>query len=159
MISVRLARDSDTSFIDALGSRTALGTLSAVRDIPERTAVEAFHRLASLCRERLGTVTFVAEEHNEPVGFLILLTDLPDDATQLPQGFVAYVAVDDDKRRKGVGRALMRAAAQESRKRGLPYLSLMVSANNDAAVALYRDEDFHDERILMTKVLRGDRRS
>jgi ribosomal protein S18 acetylase RimI-like enzyme len=88
-------------------------------------------------------------------GFLILLTDVPDDVTQTPQAFVAYVAVLTPARGQGIGRALIRAATSESRRRRLPHISLMVSAHNAAARSLYESEHFMQERILMTRPLQN----
>jgi len=150
-----MARDGDRSFIDALGLATALDTVSPVRAISQGAAEDAFRRLLAYCQDRQGTVVFVAESDGEQVGFLILLTDLPDDITHLPQAFIAYVAVRGEDRGRGVGRALVRAAIAEGQRRDLPHISLMVSAHNDAARTLYESEQFMHDRILMSRPLRG----
>lgn len=108
------------------------------------------------CRERPGTIDLVAEVDGERAGFLILLTDVPDDVTQSDQAFVAFMAVTEEARRAGVGRALIRAAEAEARGLGLTHLSLMVSADNTQAKALYEGEGFVEERMLMTKPI-GER--
>jgi ribosomal protein S18 acetylase RimI-like enzyme len=150
---VRWARDDDVEFIDALGLQTASDTVSAVRKLSTAAARDAYRRLVLFCRDRPGTITFVAEQEGQRVGFLILVTDLPDDVSQIPQAFVAYVAVPAKHRRRGVGRALIQAAIAEGVRRGLPHVSLMVSADNSAAEALYKSEGFAAERILMTRPL------
>jgi ribosomal protein S18 acetylase RimI-like enzyme len=150
---VRLGRNDDREFIDALGLETALDTVSAVRNFSAQTAADAYQRLVSFCRERPGTVTFVAERDGRRAGFLILVTDLPDDVSQQPQAFVAYVAVIPQCRREGVGRALIQAALAEGKRRKLPHVSLMVSADNAAARLLYESEGFMPERVLMTRAL------
>lgn len=152
MISVRHARPDDQSFISELGRETALDTISAIRKISPDTAIQSFQRLLDFCRERFGSVTFIAEQDGHRGGFLILLTDVPDDPTQLPQGFIAYVAVEPHRRGQGLGRALLRAAEFEAQQRHLPHLSLMVSSHNRAR-SLYEREGFQDERTLMTKIL------
>ena len=154
--SVRLARNEDAGFIDALGSQTALDTVSPIRSLSRRAAEDAYRRLMSFCRERTGTVTFVAERDGDRAGFLILVTDLPDDVSQTPQAFVAYVAVEPRHRNHGVGRALIQAARAEGLRRKLPHLSLMVSAENTLAQRLYESEGFMPERILMTSALRRE---
>lgn len=154
-ISVRPARDEDRAFIDALGIRTALETVSPLRGMSRQEAEHAYHRLAAFYRQRSGTVTLVAEHEGEPAGFLMLLTDLPDDVTQLPQAFVAYVAVAEDQRHRGAGKALVEAALAEGLRRKLPHVSLMVSANNTVARSLYASLGFADERVLMTRSLAG----
>lgn len=157
MISVRLARSDDNKFIEALGARAAADTISAVRSSAPQVAAASFRRLLFFCKERIGTVMFVADEDGERAGFLMLLTDVPDDPTQLPQAFVAFVAVEEQRRGRGIGRALVRAAEREARRRDLPHLSLMVGSHNEPARALYASEGFQPERILMTKPLSAAR--
>ncbi len=152
-ISVRVARGDDRAFIDELGAQTALATISPVRPVSNEGAMRAYRRMAEFCRRREGTVTLIAERDSQRAGFLMLITDIPDDVTQLEQGFVAYVAVAEGQRRHGVGRALLLAAVSECKRRDLPHLSLMVSSNNAFARSLYADEAFVEERILMTRAL------
>ena len=154
--SVRPARDDDRGFIDALGKQTALETVSPIRGMSRREAENAYDRLVAFCRERPGTVTFVAETDGRPSGFLIFVTDIPDDVTQLPQGFIAYVAVAQDQRKHGVGRTLVQAAVAEGLRRKLPHVSLMVSAENVIARSLYESELFAPERTLMTRRLEAN---
>lgn len=95
----------------------------------------------------------IAESESVPVGFLILVVDIPDDVTQMPQAFVAYMAVEPVARRRGAGRLLLEEAEREARKLGLPHLSLMVTAGNEEARALYAAVGFVEERAIMTKSL------
>ncbi len=69
------------------------------------------------------------------------------------QGFVAYMAVDPQQRRFGVGSALLAAAEDEARRRGLPYMALMVTEENEAARRLYRRSGYRTERRLLCKPL------
>jgi ribosomal protein S18 acetylase RimI-like enzyme len=154
-ISVRRARDEDRSFIQALGVQTALQTVSPVRALTQSVAQQAYHRLMKLCEERPGTVIFIAESDAQRAGFLVMLTDMPDDITQHEQAFIAYVAVVPSQRGRGVGSALLQAAIAEGEERKLPHLSLMVSADNVEAKGLYESEQFVPERILMTRPLVG----
>jgi ribosomal protein S18 acetylase RimI-like enzyme len=48
------------------------------------------------------------------------------------RGWVYYLAVSPDHRRKGLGRALMAAAEDWLRARGAPKIQLMVREENDA---------------------------
>jgi len=152
-VSVRIARDDDQRFVEALGLQTALQTVSSVRATSKEVADQAFRRLVSYCKERSGTVILIAERNTHRAGFLILLTDMPDDITHGPQAFVAYIAVSENDRGHGVGRALVQSAIAEGHRRNLPHISLMVSADNDAARALYESELFQAERILMCRSL------
>ena len=155
-VRVRPARPDDQPFITALGLETALDTVSPVRALTRPAAEAAFRRLTAFCKERPGSVVFVAEREAERAGFLILLTDVPDDITQERQAFVAYVAVSAQARGQGVGRALIQAAIAEGQRRNLPHISLMVSADNQAARALYESEHFMHDRILMSRPLRPE---
>ena len=53
------------------------------------------------------------------------------------RGWVYYLAVDPDRRRGGLGRAMMTAAEDWLRARGIPKLQLMVREGNDAALDFY----------------------
>ena len=150
---MRRATPEDDRFITALGSACAGSSVSDIRPVSSRVAALSFQRLLTFCRELPGTVDLIAQVDDEPAGFLILLTDVPDDVTQEDQAFVAFMAVAEGARRAGVGRALLRAAEQEARRLGLPHLSLMVSADNHAAKELYAGEGLTEERTLMTKAI------
>jgi ribosomal protein S18 acetylase RimI-like enzyme len=152
-IEVRLAQPDDDAFISALGSACAATSISKVRPVPDGVAALSFQRLLTFCRERPGTVDFIAALDDVRVGFLILLTDIPDDVTQEDQAFVAYMAVALDARRRGVGRALIAAAESEASRLALPHLSMMVTADNTPARALYARLGLTEERILMTKAV------
>jgi ribosomal protein S18 acetylase RimI-like enzyme len=88
-----------------------------------------------------------------PVGFVLMLTDLPDEVTGSAQGFVAYMAVEPDERRHGVGKALLAAAEDAARARGLPFVSLMVTESNASARELYAQAGYVTERRLLCKAL------
>jgi ribosomal protein S18 acetylase RimI-like enzyme len=152
-IAVRRATPEDDRFISALGSTCAASSISQIRRVSEPVVALSFQRLLMFCRERPGTIDLIAEVDGERAGFLILLTDIPDDVTQREQAFVAFMAVSEPVRRTGVGKALMRNAETEARRLGLPHLSLMVSADNAAARALYAAAGFVEERTLLTKPL------
>ena len=53
------------------------------------------------------------------------------------RGWVYYLAVAPDRRREGLGRKLMDAAAAWLRDRGAPKLQLMVRTSNEAALGFY----------------------
>jgi ribosomal-protein-alanine N-acetyltransferase len=71
----------------------------------------------------------------------------------MPQAFVAYMAVEPVAQRQGAGRLLLAEAEREARNLGLPHLSLMVTADNAPARALYAAAGFLEERTIMTKPL------
>jgi ribosomal protein S18 acetylase RimI-like enzyme len=54
------------------------------------------------------------------------------------RGWLYYLAVLPQMRRKGTGRALVRAAEAWLRERGIPKVQLMVRETNDEVAAFYR---------------------
>ena len=62
--------------------------------------------------------------------------------TVLDEGQFTNVAVHPDHRRRGLGNALLSAALEEAKKRGLALLSLEVRESNVAAIALYEKHGF-----------------
>jgi ribosomal-protein-alanine N-acetyltransferase len=57
------------------------------------------------------------------------------------------LAVAPRSRRRGLGRALLEDALAEARRIGAREIWLEVAANNEAAIALYREYGFEDVRI------------
>ena len=155
-IDVRVGESEDATddraFVTALGRRCAASSVGSLRPAPEANARAAFDRLCEIV-ESQSHVTLIARRDGERVGFLMLLDDLPDEVTLLPQGFVAYMAVEPGARRDGVGSALMAAAEDEARRRGLPYIALMVTEDNEAARRLYERGGYRTERRLLCKTL------
>ena len=150
---MRRARPEDDDFIFGLGSASASSSVSSIRPVPNSVASLSFQRLIAFCRERPGTVELVAELDGARAGFLLMITDVPDDVTGEDQAFVAYMAVDADARRRGVGAALIREADAAANTLGLPCISLMVTSENVGARALYEHAGFREERVVMTKPL------
>jgi ribosomal protein S18 acetylase RimI-like enzyme len=151
-LTVRAGIEADWAFVAALGRRTASSSVSSIRPAPDLFAAESFERLVDVVRAQ-SHVLLVAEWDGAPCGFLLLLDGLPDDVTALPQAFVAYMAVEPSRQRKGVGGALLGSAEREAKQRGLPYIALMVTEENAAARALYAGSGYLTERRLLSKPL------
>jgi ribosomal protein S18 acetylase RimI-like enzyme len=142
----------DREFVKSLGRQCVMSSISSLRPGSEANARAAFERLCDIV-EGQSHVTLIAQRDGERVGFLLLLDDLPDEVTLLPQAFVAYMAVAADCRHQGVGSALLAAAENEARRRGLPYMALMVTQQNEAASRLYERSGYLTERRLLCKPL------
>jgi ribosomal protein S18 acetylase RimI-like enzyme len=72
------------------------------------------------------------------------------------RGWVYYVAVDPDYRHKGYGRAIMDAAEQWLRARGIEKLQLMVRPDNTGVHAFYQSLGYlEQERVVFAKWLNG----
>ena len=72
------------------------------------------------------------------------------------RGWVYYVAVDPDCRHKGYGRAIMDAAEDWLRDRGIEKMQLMVRPDNSPVQAFYQSLGyFEQERVVFAKWLDG----
>lgn len=151
-VAVRLGNSADRHFIERLAERTVMDSVPAFRHPQELMVHLALTRLLEIV-ENQSHVTLVAENGADPVGFLLLLDDLPDEVTSTPQAFVAYMAVEPELRGRGVGKALLDAAESEAKRRSLPYITLMVTEDNTAARRLYERGGYVTERRLLCKPL------
>ena len=150
--TVRPGTPADRAFVTDLGRRTVIDSVAAFRPAPEKQVFHALDRLYESVANQ-SHVTLVAEYDGERAGFALFLDDLPDEVTALPQGFIAYMAVEPHLREHGIGSLLLAAAENEARQRGLPYMSLMVTEDNAPARALYERRGYLTERRLMSKAL------
>jgi ribosomal protein S18 acetylase RimI-like enzyme len=72
------------------------------------------------------------------------------------RGWVYYVSVDPDHRHKDYGRAIMTAAENWLRARGIQKLQLMVRGDNAQVHAFYKSLGYYDqERVTFAKWLDG----
>jgi len=72
------------------------------------------------------------------------------------RGWVYYVSVDPDHRHKGDGRAIMAAAEDWLRSRGIMKLQLMVRDDNAQVHAFYEQLGYYDQkRVTFAKWLDG----
>jgi len=152
-IALRRGGEADRAFVLDLGRRTALDSMSAVRQAPAPQIEANFERLVAFAFD--GSYVLVVAENalDGPLGFCLMLDTLPDEVSGTPQGFVAYMAVEPDSRRRGVGRALLATAETAASERGLPHVALMVTENNVAARELYAQAGYITERRLLCKTL------
>jgi ribosomal protein S18 acetylase RimI-like enzyme len=72
------------------------------------------------------------------------------------RGWLYYVAVDPDHRKNGYGRAIVTAAEDWLRTRGIEKLQLLVRPENTQAQAFYETLDYDEQpRIIYAKWLDG----
>jgi ribosomal protein S18 acetylase RimI-like enzyme len=64
------------------------------------------------------------------------------------RGWVYYLAADPDRRKGGIGRALMQAAEQWLRDSGCPRVRLMVRTDNLAARGFYKAIGYEDQDVV-----------
>ena len=73
------------------------------------------------------------------------------------RGWVYYLAVAPDMRKRGLGEAMMRAAEDWVTARGMPKMQLMVRIENAAAAGFYHAIGYEtEERLLLAKRLDED---
>ena len=65
-----------------------------------------------------------------------------DHTAVLDEGYIGNIAVAPEHRRRGLGRALLRAQKARAAEQGLRFLTLEVRAGNTAARRLYESEGF-----------------
>ena len=117
---------------------------AAKEDIPAAAALEAacFPLGADLSAlERMRTfsdrVLLCAAEGGEVLGYAYF-------QFVLDEGYVGDLAVRPDRRREGIGAALVDAMCAEGRRLGLSFLTLEVRESNLPARALYAGQGFVD---------------
>lgn len=143
---------ADAAFIEELGKRTVMSSTSSLRRPDPAGVLDNFERLLAFV-ERREHLALVAEVDGVRAGFIVTLDSLPDEVTGDDQAFVVYMAVERERRGAGVGKALLKRAEDEARRRGMPYMALMVTEENDAARALYERAGYRTERRLLCKTL------
>jgi ribosomal protein S18 acetylase RimI-like enzyme len=151
-IEIRPGLVEDRPFVDDLGKRTMSDSVASFRYVNGSMLAASYEGLLEFVF-RQSHVLLIAEHQAKPAGFLLMLDTLPDEVTRMPQAFVAYMAVEPSLRGRGIASRLLGAAEDEARRRGLPYMGLMVTEDNAAARALYERAGYLTERRLLCKPL------
>jgi ribosomal protein S18 acetylase RimI-like enzyme len=151
-VAIRQATAADRAFVRDLGRRVATTSVSSVRPAAPHIVATVYDLLVDYVVTR-DHAMLVALDGDVPVGFVMVVYDVPDEVTMADQAFIANMAVEPAYERRGVGRALLDAVEEAVRARGLSHISLMVTEDNAAARGLYEAAGFATERRLMTKLL------
>jgi len=149
-VTVRRGTARDWESVEDLGLRRVAS--SRVRGASDDELRSGYLRLLDVVASQ-SHVLLVAEEQERAIGFLILLDTLADEVTLQPQAFIAFMAVEPEHERHGVGNALLSSAEDEAKRRGLSYISLMVTESNGPALRLYERAGYATERRLLCKAL------
>jgi ribosomal protein S18 acetylase RimI-like enzyme len=150
---LRAGSAADRAFVLDLGRRTVATSISALRRPEPGRAEQSYEVLMDFAFERSHVLLIAENDLDGRIGFLLMLDELPDEVTGLPQGFIAYMAVEPDARRHGIATELLAAAEAAARERGLPHLALMVTEDNAPAREFYAHAGYTTERRLLCKQL------
>lgn len=153
-VAIRRGERLDRPFVLELGKRVAGTSVSSLRAALLPLVESAFRTLAEYVWSR-DHDTLIAERDGKPVGFVLVVYDLPDEVSLTDQVFIAYMAVVPEAQRRGVGRLLLDAVEGLARERGVDYVSLMVTEENAPALGLYAAAGFATERRMLTKRVRS----
>jgi len=144
LIRVRPARSSDRGFVRETAERLSDFDLPPWRSPAEIVAGEVRTIDAYFRGELPGAEVLVAEAGREPLGFAFLETGR-DYFTRLEHAHVGILAVAAGSEGLGAGRALLAAAEDWTRARGLSVLTLNVFEGNARARRLYERSGFETE--------------
>ncbi len=101
-------------------------------------------------RRTEGMFIVMAESDDDgPVGYAWLALQSPD----VSSAWIYDLAIDDEQRGKGYGRALLNGLEQVAREHGLGSIALNVFAGNDYARRLYERAGFKPTSMRMAKPL------
>jgi len=141
-IVIRPAAAADAEAIAAQWSALVAYHKALDPDLPSEAA-DGKQRYARLLVQRMDdpyTRAFVAESSGRLIGYVLgMIVDLvPDIFAQEPCGFVADIYVEADYRRRGVGRALVKAVLDWFQEKGVPYFDWHVATANTEGIAFWR---------------------
>lgn len=149
-ISVRPARPADRTFVRATAVRLADFSLPAWREAEEIVSGEV-RTIDEYFRGTLpGAAMLIAEADRRPLGFAFLETGR-DYFSRREHAHVGILAVAADSEGLGAGRALIAAAEEWTRVRGLATLTLNVFERNARARRIYERAGFVAETLRYRK--------
>ncbi|MGX1474050.1 UNVERIFIED_CONTAM: ribosomal protein S18 acetylase RimI-like enzyme [Streptomyces canus] len=144
-LSIRLALPDDEEELARL-DRATWSSLHAVtpQQQPPYRPFFGEHHLPDDC--------LVAEADRRILGYVLLGFPTPIEANAHVRQ-IQGLAVSEEARGRGVGRALIRAVTDEARRRGARRLTLRVLGHNTPARGLYESEGFAVEGVLPEEFL------
>lgn len=140
-LEIRSTQASDTLFLAEFLAATGHAV----------SAPELARRLEAL--RASGGVALMAADWGPPIG-LIALHWSPSLFATRPTAFVIALLVGPEVRRRGIGRALLRAGAQTARQAGCGDLQLVAPDGSADLVAFGESNGFISRGIVLTRALR-----
>jgi GNAT superfamily N-acetyltransferase len=114
---------------------------------------QAAERLERVARDPDGTL-LVATGYDGTVIGLVAVTWCAMLQQERPVGRITTLVVDDRETRRGIGRVLVKAAAQAARAAGCDVLELTTGLQRTEAHAFYRAIGFSETSLRFTRSLR-----
>ncbi len=152
----RMREEEFSGFIDRLHRDYARDHTAAGNWSPEeslRLAREEIDRLLPAGQESPNQfVRKVVNEAGLPVGNVWYALQ---DWGGIPRVWVFWIGVNEDQRRHGTGRAILRIVEEEARRLGARGVALHVFSANAAARALYEGTGYKVASLLLKKDLPG----
>ncbi|MBJ7594600.1 MAG: GNAT family N-acetyltransferase [Candidatus Dormibacteraeota bacterium] len=156
-MTLTLRRPTDAEY--AAWSRVALeeyiDEMVASGSMSRRSAAEKARtedaELLSAGLDTPGQLIFRVEGDGQPVGWLWFGLQQPK--REQGVGFIYDISIDEAFRGRGYGRAAMKAAEEEARRRGLTALVLNVFGQNAVARSLYTRLGYRETSVQMRKEL------
>ncbi len=100
-------------------------------------------------------IILLAEQNNRLIGFVCLLR--PDDnAAESSYAFMSDLFVIPEYRHQGVGSQLTRKLEEQALVMGATRIALRVTAENVGAHQFYKNEQYQEKFIVMSKELSGN---
>jgi ribosomal protein S18 acetylase RimI-like enzyme len=110
---------------------------------PDREHVQALLKLLSQAAQVRSedAPTYVAESDGRVVGMVTLCVFR---TLTGPKAYLDHLVVAPDRRRRGIGRALVEYAIEQARAAGASRIDLTANTEKKAGQALYRSFGFHE---------------
>ena len=154
---VRVAVVGDASALAALNRFVHETHLARRPDYFRPTRLEEVTAWFGTLLGKPTTAAWIAEEGAVPIGFVLaFFEERPENPFRRARRWceIDQIAVDPARRRRGVGRALMAAALDEARARGIADVELFSWAFNTDAHAMFRGLGF-EPRIIRFELKRS----
>lgn len=155
-VRARRYEERDRAAVLALAPRLAEGVAAWRDPAAVDTAVQGWVHGSLAAAESSDSAVFVAEDRaasGHVLGFVTV-----GERTHFSgavDGYVGELVVAPDHERRGAGRALMTAAENWARDRGLRHLTLETGAANHPARCFYAALGYQEEDVRLTKGLVG----
>ncbi len=113
--------------------------------------------LLSSCEEQKGQI-FLADESGVPVGYAVVLAEVPSEDSNPDEvaylyAYISDLVVSEHLRGRGIGKMLLQKCESFARHHEAKWLRIGVLANNDPAVRAYESAGFRTLTMEMEKKL------